>query len=345
MELRSHLKQGGADAGLGPHPPNFILLRSQFLMGLFDFFKPKEDKGFGVDELARRIGIEAELLRAVKPAYREFRVPKRSGGERRILAPDKNLKMVQRLILHRVLARLKSHPAAMGFERGRSIVTNALPHVGQAVVVRMDLKNFFESTKSKRVEKFFHAIGWNNEASKLLTALTTYKGSLPQGAPTSPRLANLVNVRLDSRLTGLAAKAGQRIRRWRNPATGEEIYADPPSKIHLVYTRYADDLTFSLSEDNIYAVSGIVSSARNIIEDEGYEPHLKKKFKIRRRHQQQNVTGLVTNVRVALPRAARRRLRAIEHHLRMGRPATLTPQQLAGWRSMQFMIDSQAPSS
>jgi hypothetical protein len=81
--------------------------------------------------------------------------------------------------------------------------------------------------------------------------------------------------------------------------------------------------------------------ARKIVNEEGYEVHLKKKLYIRRRHDRQQATGLVVNDRVNLPRAVRRRLRVIEHHLGTGRPATLTPAQLAGWKALQTMIAKQ----
>jgi hypothetical protein len=97
-----------------------------------------DGKGLGVDELARRLGMDAAGLRAFAPAYREARIPKRSGGTRRLLVPDGRTKALQRRILRRLLDRLRAHPAATGFERGRSIVHNALPHVGRAVVVKLD---------------------------------------------------------------------------------------------------------------------------------------------------------------------------------------------------------------
>jgi len=124
--------------------------------------------GLPLSELARRLKMTEDELRQVEPIYDEFTIPKRSGGQRRIFAPSPALKKVQRRILRRVLARLKCHPAARGFERGQSIVTNALPHVGQAVVLRLDLKDYFESTKARRVRDFFLRIGWGQEAADVL---------------------------------------------------------------------------------------------------------------------------------------------------------------------------------
>jgi len=287
-------------------------------------------KGHSVEELARRLDMPLNELRAFQPNYREFEIPKRSGGTRRILAPDNSTKTLQRRILHRLLGRLRSHPAAHGFEKGRSIVTNAEAHVGQAVVVRMDLKDFFPATRAKRVRKYFRRIGWNRPAARLLTNLCTFEGGLPQGAPTSPRLCNLVNHRLDARLTGLA----KRRRLW-NFRTGQGAET---REVGATYTRYADDMTFSFPTDTPGDIRYVIRVTRLIVGREGYELHLHKKLQIRRRHDLQQVTGLVVNKRVNLPRATRRWLRAVEHRLVVHGRSTLTPEQLAGWRAYREMV-------
>ncbi|MHC5023594.1 MAG: reverse transcriptase family protein [Planctomycetota bacterium] len=284
-------------------------------MGLLDFLR-RRDRGLGLDELARRLGVSEADLAAARIGYREFNIPKRrGGGTRRILAPDPDLKDLQRRILRRVLALLVAHDAATGFERGRSIVTNASRHRGRAVVVRLDLRRFFESTSSKRVERFFRSIGWSRAAAHRLAELCTRDGGLPQGAPTSPRLANLVNFRLDTRLDRLATKLG------------------------ATYTRYADDLTFSFPRDDAAAARSVVKMAQRIVGDEGYRLH-SRKLSILRRHQQQRVTGLVVNESVNLPRSRRRWLRAVEHRHARGRGATLTDAQLQGWRAYRRMIET-----
>lgn|SRR5262245_16419550 len=286
-------------------------------------------RGHGVDELARRLGLGEAELRAVQPTYHEFTIPKRRSGTRRILAPDTPLKKLQRRILRRVLARLRAHPAARGFERGQSIVTNALPHVGQPVIVRMDLRDFFQSTAQVRVYRYLRKIGWNREAAKLLVRLCVHQGGLPQGAPTSPRLSNLVNYRLDARLSAMILRP-----MFRDPRTGGMI----PGRAVGLYTRYADDLTFSFQEDAAATIRHLIRRVQHIARRVGYELHLRRKLQIRRRHACQLVTGLVVNQRVNLPRRTRRWLRAVAHHLATGRPATLTPAQLAGWRALQQMI-------
>lgn len=274
-------------------------------------------RGRGVDELSRRLGRDEAVLRAVPVAYHSFQIPKRSGGTRTIHAPDDALKDLQRRILHRLLARLPVHPAVTGFQPRHSIVSNAAHHCGKAVVVQLDIQDFFPATSATRVRRYFQGIGWNKEASTLLATWCTHGSGLPQGAPTSPRLSNLLNFRLDARLAVLAAK-------WR-----------------AAYTRYADDLTFSFETDDAAAVRAVLYGARSILADVGYRLHLKRKCHIRRRHQRQVVTGLVVNERPRLPREIRRRLRAVEHHLAVGRAATLTRSQLAGWRALESMIETQ----
>ncbi|OHB82318.1 MAG: hypothetical protein A2V98_10170 [Planctomycetes bacterium RBG_16_64_12] len=310
-------------------------------------------RGHGVEELARRLDSDLLDLSRFQPDYRPFTIPKRSGGQRRILAPERHLKRLQRRILIRLLARLRAHPAATGFERGKSIVTNARAHQGRAVVLRFDLVDFFPSTTAERLRKYLRRIGWNRPATEILLRLCTYEGGLPQGAPTSPRLSNLVNYRLDARLAGMAARLGG------------------------VYTRYADDLTISLPDEeqekdwtirsgppplfgletNRDKIRFLQAFVRRVVEEEGYRLHRRKKLSVRRRHHRQEVTGLVVNDRVNLPRSTRRWLRAVAHRARLARQEgpgpsrppsgglpkrpTLTPAQLQGWQALESMIARQ----
>ena len=278
----------------------------------------REGRGFGIEELARRLGLPAQELCAFQPSYRQRRIPKRSGGQRLLSVPSDELKQLQRRLLRRLFRRLRCHPAARGFQPGQSIVTNALPHVGRPVVVRLDLRDFFQATTASRIYRYFRNIGWNRTAAGLLTRLCTHKGGLPQGAPTSPRLSNLVNFRLDRRIAALAAR------------------------MEVCYTRYADDVTLSFPQDNRRLIRYLIRFVARVAAEAGYRMHGRKKLRIRRQHQQQNVTGLVVNAGVRLPRKTRRWLRAVEHHLRTGRPATLTPQQLAGWRALCRMVARQS---
>ncbi|HSN15332.1 MAG TPA: reverse transcriptase family protein [Anaeromyxobacteraceae bacterium] len=276
--------------------------------------------GLGVAELARRLEVSPAELRCFQCSYREVFIPKRRGGTRRLLVPDDGTKALQRRILRRLLGRLRAHPAAHAYERGRSTATNAAPHAGQAVLVKLDLVDFFPSTGSARIERYFRQVGWSRAAAALLTRLTTHDGGLPQGAPTSPRLSNLVNGQLDRLVERF-------VRRRRG-----------------TYTRYADDLSISFPEDWPRQVRGTIRKVREIAWTQGYRVHGKPKLGTYRRHQRQLVTGLVVNVRPDLPRKVRRRLRAIEHRLRTTGRATLTPEQLQGWKAYRAMSRKARPS-
>jgi hypothetical protein len=233
--------------------------------------------------------------------YVRFTIPKSDGGQRVITAPRAALKRAQRALLAKVLERLPTHPCAHGFVKGRSVLTNATPHVGRAVVVKLDLDSFFPTVDFRRVEGMFRYYGYAGEAARALALLCTHRpvlpdgyvvwpGVLPQGAPTSPAVANLVCRRLDARLEGVARRFG------------------------ATYTRYADDLTFSFA-DAPKALGRFLWWVDQVTQQEGFALNARKK-KVLRRNQQQRVTGVVVNDRPSVPRADRRRLRAILHQCR-----------------------------
>lgn len=282
--------------------------------------QPRTASRHDLGDLARRLGIPPEELRSFRPTYTTFTIPKRSGGVRTITAPEPSTKAVQRRILRRLLARLPAHESAHGFERGRSIVTNAAVHRDPAVLVKLDIEDFFGRTRTARIRRYWRVIGWDREAAAVLTRLTTHGGGLPQGAPTSPRLANLVNVRLDARLTGIAWTHGAR------------------------YTRYADDLTFSFERDDGPGVRQLIHAVQSTVRAEGrYRLHLHRKVEIRRPHERQAITGLVVNRGLPrLDRARRRWLRAIEHRRRSGGGPTIDDERLRGWHALETMIEVQA---
>lgn len=277
--------------------------------------------GRTVADLAEWLQIEKRELYDVPRDYRVFTIPKRNGQPRAIHAPNDRLKAIQRTINRRLLRKLPTHAAATGFERGKSIVDNALPHARRAVVINIDVIEFFPSTRAERVHEMLRRCGWGHGAARLVTSLCTVDGGLPQGAPTSPKLSNLVNLSTDVQLSALA-----------------EMY-------DARYTRYADDITFSLPHDDKYDERSLLSEARGVLGRKGYTVHYRRKLSIRRRHQRQEVTGLVVNDRPRLSRETRRRLRAVEHRHETGKIATMTRQQLAGWRSLERMIAQQSDVS
>jgi hypothetical protein len=244
--------------------------------------------------------------------YRYRWVPKRRGGFRLLEAPKPRLKALLRRVLSEILDRVPPHQAAHGFRRGRSIRTHALAHVGKRVVARFDLQDFFLSISAARVSAIFHALGYDSDVAWALAALTTNVAPpsrlhlepftapgeisalrraemlartrhLPQGAPTSPALANLAAYRLDVRLSALAQRAG------------------------VSYTRYADDLVFSGEK---LLLSDLVAA---IATDEGFALNHRKTRRMRR-GVRQLVTGVVVNARPGVPRDAFDRLKAILHN-------------------------------
>jgi hypothetical protein len=229
--------------------------------------------------------------RAFDRMYEELEIPKRSGGTRLIHAPGPALKIAQRALLENVLSKAPLHDACHGFRRDHSTKTNASPHVGRDIVINLDLRDFFPTISAGRVAGVLRQleIPGGTMAQHFLVDLVTRERRLPQGAPTSPALANLVCRRLDSRLAGLAAKAG------------------------ASYTRYADDLTFS-------GDGGLVSclpKIRAIIASEGLTVATEK-TRVIRKGGRQDVTGLTVNAGVSVPRAIRRRLRAVAHRVACG---------------------------
>ncbi len=264
---------------------------------------PLED----ANAVAKLVGLDPEeLTRMMRPGteagsgYIEFEIPKAKGGTRRIAAPRAPLRKAQRAILDQILAKVPLHDACHGFVPSRSTVTNAAPHRGAAIVVKIDLKDFFPTVHYRRVRGLFQYLGYNEEVSSTLAGLTTYRpklangevvwpGVLPQGAPTSPALANLVSRRLDQRLSKLAAKYG------------------------ATYTRYADDLTFSFREHPDIKIGRFLWWVDSICQQEGFTERSDKRRILRAKHQQR-VTGLVVNQKVNVPRADRRRFRAILHN-------------------------------
>jgi retron-type reverse transcriptase len=324
-------------------------------MGFFDFFRkifgpaaPKlrkpnlvpPDPGLGPGELARRLGVSVDVLKSVPLDYEHFTISKRKRGTRQISAPNERLKQTQRLILRRLLDRLNSHPAAVGFQKRQSIATNALYHVGAEVVLRMDIVHFFASTTSDRVRAYFYGIGWGQEAADILLPLCTYQQSLPQGAPTSPRLSNLVNYEVDARLDGWARKVGANYSRYADDLTFSFTNLQaPPVSSFAQNPKTLEPVSKLLQDHDLVAVT--IRMTKKILAEYGYKLHQKRKLNIRRRHQQQRVTGLVVNDKVALPRQRRRWLRAVQHHMETGLPATLTADQLAGWRALENMIHTQ----
>jgi RNA-directed DNA polymerase len=292
----------------------------------------------GPAAIAKLVGVaEDDLAALMRPGtaagsgYVEFEIPKARGGTRRIAAPRAPLRRVQRVLLEQILDRVPVHDACHGFVAGRSTVTNARPHERAAVVLKLDLKDFFPTVHYRRVKGLFEQLGYSAEVAGTLAGLTTHRpklpggevvwpGMLPQGAPTSPALANLACRRLDRRLDRLAATCG------------------------AVYTRYADDLTFSFAAPPAVRLGRFLWWIDGICQQEGFTERPDKRRVLRAKHQQR-VTGLVVNERVNVPRADRRRFRAILHNCAKHGVASQAGDRedfeayLAGYAAYVHMVD------
>jgi RNA-directed DNA polymerase len=239
--------------------------------------------------------------------YRYRWLQKRRGGRRLIEAPKPRLKRVQQQILAEIVGRIPPHAAAQGFVTARSILTNAQPHVGQAVLLKLDLENFYPSVSYGRVTAIFRSLGYSREAAIWLARLVTtavprafwdgvssvpvaetryLRRHLPQGACTSPALANLSAFVLDLRLAGLARS------------------------FNAQYTRYADDLTFSGDEVFQRSLAAFLPLVRQIVSQERFRLHAQKTC-VQRAGQRQQVTGIVVNSRLNVRRDDYDRLKAI----------------------------------
>jgi RNA-directed DNA polymerase len=245
--------------------------------------------------------------------YRYHWLIGRAGKRRLLEMPKHRLKEIQRRLLHDILDRLSPHEAAHGFRRGRSVATYAAPHAGKRIVIRFDLRAFFPSIPAARVHALLRTAGYPRDVARALTGLCTnrvpddvwqtlpppdrarsdhetnrlrYRAAhLPQGAPTSPALANLCAYHLDCRLAALARSQD----------------AD--------YTRYADDLAFSGGEDLERGARRFQVLVCRIALEEGFTLQTRKS-RFMRRGVRQQLAGVVVNVRPNLRREEFDRLKA-----------------------------------
>ncbi|MEO7999600.1 MAG: reverse transcriptase family protein, partial [Gemmatimonadaceae bacterium] len=282
--------------------------------------------GVSVEELEWLADVKG-LLRGSRQSpmhhyhYRILR--KRSGGVRLIEAPQMRLKTIQRTILSGILNQIPAYySAAHGFVKGRSVRTFAEPHVGKQAVVRIDLKDFFPTIGYSRVQALFRTMGYPDAVASAFAGLCTNatpravfvgvatnaseleqltnarqlysRPHLPQGAPTSPLIANLCAYRLDCRLTGLADWAG------------------------AAYTRYADDIAISGDESFARKAARYAAQASAIAMDEGWlvQHH---KTRVMRAGVRQELAGIVVNERLNITRDSFDQLKAtLNNCVRLG---------------------------
>lgn len=246
----------------------------------------------GINHLAKLIGVDSDTLKSMvmssKSFYRSFCIPKRRGGERQIDAPYPSMLKVQSWIYSNILSKIEVNDAAMGFVPERSIVDNAFVHNGKKCLLMMDVKDFFPSIKWYKVYSVFRKIGYPKNISQYLASLCCLNGCIPQGAVTSPSLSNIICRRLDVRVFKLARA------------------------YNVVYTRYADDVTFS----GEYIPKKIVGFVTDIFKEEGFELQDKKTKLIRGQHRK-IVTGIsVSSGKLTVPKNKRRQVRQAIFYIR-----------------------------
>lgn len=260
----------------------------------------KDDK-----ELAKFLNISYTELRYLTyhrdvikfDNYIRYTIPKKKGGVRNIAAPKSKLKSVQRTILDEILSKIEINNCAHGFLKQKSVVSCAKAHKTNdkvELLINMDLENFFPTITFNRILGMFKSFGYSGYVSSLLAMLCTYcerikmeiKGEevyvkttdriLPQGSPASPMITNIICRNLDNRLNGLA------------------------SKYNFLYSRYADDISFSFSQDNEIllnnnlGIGNILGIINKIINEEGFEINYNK-TKFLRQNNRQAITGIVIN--------------------------------------------------
>ena len=252
-------------------------------------------------------------LRKAREPLRHYRVWRREkrDGVRVIEAPKPRLRETQRRLLRRLVQRIPAHDAARGFMPGSSTAAFAWPHSDRPTVLRVDLRHCFETISAARVRAVFADAGYQPHIARILAELCTTATPpdrlaaidaahaallrarhLPQGAPTSPHLANLVMRSLDRRLAGYARRHD------------------------LHYTRYGDDLAISGDMSGYGAApttDRVLWTVARVVESEGFTVH-PDKVRVMHAHQQQRLTGLVVNDRPRVSRADYDSLRALLHN-------------------------------
>lgn len=233
--------------------------------------------------------------------YLSFDIPKKTGGTRKIKSPASHLKTIQKR-LKALLEEVYRHKvAAHGFIKGKSIISNADCHINKRYVLNIDLENFFGAINFGRVRGMFLNPPYNfpEKVATILAQMCCHENALPQGAPTSPIISNMICSRLDSNLRHLA------------------------EKYRCMYTRYADDITFSttrktfpkaiaesFSGDNAPKTVSIGQELAEIIKTNGFTIN-EKKTRLQDKNTRQEVTGLVTNKKRNVNRRFIRNTRAI----------------------------------
>ncbi|ARR53185.1 hypothetical protein HY78_06875 [Rhizorhabdus wittichii DC-6] len=250
------------------------------------------------------LGLSPKELRKIwwcrARMYQHFDIAKGRDKVRTISAPDKRLKYLQRKLAALLTQIYRPRHPVHGFVVGRSVKTNAVAHLQKRYILNIDVKDFFPSITENRVEGLLHSLGVDMRVAAIITRIVCNEGCLPQGAPTSPILSNMICFTLDRRLMALARDN------------------------RCIYTRYADDITFSSHQPLASLFEGASPSAGQITPDL-LSPALRDTFvhngfalnpdkaHYADRHSRRTVTGLKVNELLNVDRRFVRNLRAALH--------------------------------
>ena len=261
----------------------------------FHCFHPQMPFLYDARQLAAFLSTSRQKLlyyaRHTAAAYHPVTIPKRNGDVRTLSVPDDTLRRWQRKICRDLLAYLPVAPQATAYRKGGAISGNAAPHVGKRYLLKLDISDFFGSIRFEQVHSAaFHTRYFSRQVGFLLTSLCCKDGALPQGAPTSPALSNLVMRNFDTNMARWCQRRG------------------------IAYTRYCDDLTFS-ADHPLFAV---YSKAKNMLAEMGFDLNEAKTHFITNAGRQ-SVTGLTVNEKVSVPAGYKRLLRQeVYYALRFG---------------------------
>lgn len=246
---------------------------------------------YSQEHLCLLLGYREEYVFAASNSpelfYRSYEIPKKNGGFRIISEPLPSLKEIQRWILDNILTRIDVSVYAKAYIKKRSIKDNARFHKRQKIVLSLDVEKFFDSITSDKIYKLFLSLGYEEDVVVMLTNLCCLDGCLPQGAPTSPMLSNIILKDFDNTVAKF---------------TNEK---------KIRYTRYADDMTFS----GDFHVGEVISFVKSKLYELGLRLN-EEKTRTRKSWQSQEVTGIVVNQKMQLPKVVRKKIRQEVYYIK-----------------------------
>ncbi len=235
--------------------------------------------------LENDLGYSAKMMyslsNTINTHYHEADIPKGNGEYRKLFIPDIELKTLQKKIANVILNQIEISPYAAAYRIGGSTLRNAKPHVGHAVLLKLDIRHFFDKITYALIrELVFSNEVFSESNGILLSTLCCYKDCLPQGAPTSPAISNIIMRGFDNAVGTWCGEGG------------------------IEYTRYCDDMTFSGSFDTNQLTDFVSAELKKL----GFYLN-SKKTRIVKQGQRQTVTGIVVNERISIPAYYKRKIR------------------------------------